>query len=254
MLIPLGTLASAGGGWTPAELTNVAAWYDASDTATITSSSNLVSQWNDKSANAKNLVQASSGNQPSTGLSTQNGRNLIQFADSKALQATGTAGYWAPFSSQKTLIAIACIPETNNGNFLSTNSKASDISGFEIEWQDTNQAKMLVASSGAYVVINQQNGTITNRSSFAVFTYVTDPANGTAANRSEVYENNSTATKANTQTASPDTTVSSSLLMGMTDSTGVSTKVGEIVMVTGADATEDNRLLLKTYLMAKWGI
>jgi hypothetical protein len=255
--IALGILSAAGvseGGWTPAELTNLAAWYDASDAATITSMSNLVSQWNDKSANGKNLVQASSGSQPSTGLSTQNGRNLIQFADSKFIQGSAPADYWAPFSSQKTLIGLACIPETNNGNLMSTNNKGTDISGFQIALLDTNVNRMLVASSSAYVVINAGNNRITNRTNFAVFTYVTDPANGTAANRSEVYENNSTAYKNNTFTASPDSTVDRPLLIGMTDSNGVSTKIGEIVMITGADATEENRLLLNSYLQAKWGV
>jgi hypothetical protein len=66
--------------------------------------------------------------------------------------------------------------------------------------------------------------------------------------------NDSAATKGNTQTPSPDTSVSSSLLMGMTNAAGVSTKVGEVVMITGADATEANRLLVKSYLQAKWGV
>jgi len=255
--IALGILSAAGvseGGWSPADLTNLAAWYDASDTATITSSLGLVSQWNDKSANGKNLAMALSANQPSTGLSTQNGRNLVQLADSKYMESVGTAAYWAPFSSEKTVIAIACIPETNNGNLISTNSKASDTSGFSITLLDTNVNRMLVASSSAYVVINGGNNRITNRSNFAVFTYVTDPANATAANRSEVYENDSAAYKNNAVTASPDTTVSTTLLLGMSDSSGVSTKIGEIVMITGADATEANRLLVKSYLQAKWGV
>jgi hypothetical protein len=54
-------------------------WLDASDTLTITASSGSVSQWNDKSGNGRNVVQANSANQPVTGTRTQNGLNAIDF-------------------------------------------------------------------------------------------------------------------------------------------------------------------------------
>lgn len=54
-------------------------WYDASDTSTITSSSNLVSQWDDKSGNDRHLEQAIAANQPATGTTTINGKNVINF-------------------------------------------------------------------------------------------------------------------------------------------------------------------------------
>ena len=49
--------------WTPAEITTTA-WFDAQDTATITESSGSVSQWADKSGNAKHAAQATANNQP----------------------------------------------------------------------------------------------------------------------------------------------------------------------------------------------
>jgi hypothetical protein len=258
MLIPFGVLSAAASvpqGWTPAELTNLVAWYDASDASTITSSSNLVSQWNDKSTNGYNLAQGSGGNQPSTGLTTQNGKNLIQFADSKSLNAnaSSTAANWGAFSQSKTVIAIACIPETNNGILMSTNNSDNDTNGFRITLLDTNQNSMIVSST-TYVAINGGNNNITSRTAFAVFTYLTDPTNGTLLNRSEIYENNSAAFKNNTQSGSITTTVNNQLLLGVNNANGVSSKIGEIVMFSGADATEDNRLLVKEYLMNKWGL
>ena len=54
-------------------------WLDASDTSTITASSGFVSQWNDKSGNGYNVVQATGANQPTTGSATINGLNVLSF-------------------------------------------------------------------------------------------------------------------------------------------------------------------------------
>src|SRR5439155_19226332 len=56
-----------------------AAWYDASDTSTITASSNAVSQWNDKSGNGYHLTQGTGSRQPLTNTDTINGLNVIKF-------------------------------------------------------------------------------------------------------------------------------------------------------------------------------
>jgi len=56
-----------------------AAWYDASDTSTITASSNAVSQWKDKSPNGYDLAQSNSANRPVTNADTLNGHNVLKF-------------------------------------------------------------------------------------------------------------------------------------------------------------------------------
>ena len=66
--------------WTPASISTVA-WYDASDTSTITESSGSVSQWDDKSGNDHHLEQLTASNQPSTGTGTIDGLNAIEFQD-----------------------------------------------------------------------------------------------------------------------------------------------------------------------------
>jgi hypothetical protein len=64
--------------FTPASL-NPYAWFDAADPTTITESGGFVSQWNDKSGNARNVSQAVGANQPATGASTLNGLNVLTF-------------------------------------------------------------------------------------------------------------------------------------------------------------------------------
>ncbi|MEA3272466.1 MAG: hypothetical protein U9P90_02255 [Patescibacteria group bacterium] len=51
--------------WTPANLTNLELWLDASDSGTITKDgSNKVSQWDDKSGNGNHATQGTEANQP----------------------------------------------------------------------------------------------------------------------------------------------------------------------------------------------
>ena len=73
-----------------------ALWLDAADTSTITSSSNQVSQWNDKSGNARHMTQATSANQPITGASV-NSLNAITFG-SAASMATASFSVAQPLT------------------------------------------------------------------------------------------------------------------------------------------------------------
>tara|TARA_R110002020_G_C16159245_1_gene763264 strand:- start:433 stop:1119 length:687 start_codon:yes stop_codon:yes gene_type:complete len=67
-----------GGGWTPADITTEL-WYDPSDASTITESSGNVSQMDDKSGNARNLLAQS--NPPKTGTDTINSLNVITYTN-----------------------------------------------------------------------------------------------------------------------------------------------------------------------------
>jgi hypothetical protein len=70
----------AGGAYNPASDTpNLVAWWDFSDTATITESGGAVSAVNDKGPNNRDLVQSSAGNKPTTGTRTINSLNTLDF-------------------------------------------------------------------------------------------------------------------------------------------------------------------------------
>jgi hypothetical protein len=63
--------------WSPKE-TDLVCWYDASDVSTITSSSNIISQVDDKSGNGFHLnVLTSNKTGPKTGIQTLNGLNVF---------------------------------------------------------------------------------------------------------------------------------------------------------------------------------
>lgn len=67
--------------WTPSVISK-RAWYDASDNATITHLSNIVSQWNDKSGNALHFTQTDNTKRPTLVPAGQNGLNYLQFGGS----------------------------------------------------------------------------------------------------------------------------------------------------------------------------
>jgi len=66
----------------PTSIANNVLWLDAADTSTITESSGLVSQWDDKSGLGNDVTQGSGSLQPTTGTETINNVNVITFADS----------------------------------------------------------------------------------------------------------------------------------------------------------------------------
>jgi hypothetical protein len=63
--------------WTPASITT-ALWLDAADSSTITLSGSNVSQWNDKSGNARHATQATSSLQPTLQSSAYNGHAAVR--------------------------------------------------------------------------------------------------------------------------------------------------------------------------------
>jgi len=65
--------------WTPIRLATLELWLDGNDPGTITSSSNLTSQWNDKSGKNRHHTQANNTYKPITGTRTINGKNALDF-------------------------------------------------------------------------------------------------------------------------------------------------------------------------------
>ncbi|MFM6723297.1 MAG: hypothetical protein ACKPJF_02345 [Dolichospermum sp.] len=62
--------------WTPALISTVL-WLDAADASTITLNGSTVSQWNDKSGNGRNAIQATANHQPSYQTQGFNGKPTV---------------------------------------------------------------------------------------------------------------------------------------------------------------------------------
>ena len=124
-MIPLGVLASArveaAGGWTPASLPTLHAWWDPSDAATITQSGGLVSQMADKSGSGLHMV-ASAGAMPTWGASTQNGLYTLDYTidASDAMYTSGVGGLTQPF----TVATVVKLTITSGSTYIFTTPSA----------------------------------------------------------------------------------------------------------------------------------
>ena len=70
--------------WTPANI-STALWLDAADASTITLNGGNVSQWNDKSGNARHATQATAASQPAYTAAGLNGKAVLTFDGSNDL-------------------------------------------------------------------------------------------------------------------------------------------------------------------------
>jgi len=75
--------------WMPTAIPGCVAWFDASHAASIIASAGAVSQWSDRSGLGNHVTQATAAKKPTTGLVTQNGRNVISFDGDDWLKRTG---------------------------------------------------------------------------------------------------------------------------------------------------------------------
>jgi uncharacterized repeat protein (TIGR02543 family) len=122
--------------WTPAELTTEI-WLDAADLGTITHDNGAVSQWDDKSGNDIHLTQVNSANQPTTGTTTVNGENALEFSNDYLFNAGGTNAD----------IKSAFIVSVNNNEITSSSSDAGMMS---IYGTDISSGDGLGTATGAF--------------------------------------------------------------------------------------------------------
>lgn len=64
--------------WNPSMI-SASLWLDAADTSTVTTVSGAVSQWNDKSGNARHATQSTAGNRPAYTNAGLNSKNVLTF-------------------------------------------------------------------------------------------------------------------------------------------------------------------------------
>jgi hypothetical protein len=84
-----------------------------------------------------------------------------------------------------------------------------------------------------------------------------DPSNATASSRSTVQVGTSTAVANNTLTSAASTANPTYALQIGTignDTLPLTGSIAEVVIVSGTNATAANRILLRDYLIAKWGL
>jgi hypothetical protein len=227
-----------------------------------------VSQWNDKSGNGRNFTQATAANQPTTAISTQNSLNVLDFDGNDRLLSSSPAATWL-FMVDGTDHLIASVWRAGNvsdPNALYTlmgSTRTGAQTGVWIAYDDRlaasrNNRLFHAIFNGATVqtVANNISGDNAQAANtWSALTILADPDNATAANRSRMFVDSGSAIANNTQTNAAPSSIANNLLIGAsTNDAHLVGSIAEIIMVSGSNATEANRLLLRDYLRAKWGI
>lgn len=217
-------------------------WLDASDTSSITSSAGKVSQWSDKSGNARHFTQATSINQPTTGASTQNGFNVINFNGSQDLRRTlGT------LTGNVTVFSVFNITGQSTYS-MPPFSLSYQNAGRPFErWQDATVNRIYIDTTE---LTSTANANIRSTSGYMLLGFQYDSVNATNRVRER---KNRVQTDAITNTTAHVTTNQVGLVGRREDAvTAFIGNAAEILifssLITGTTLTD-----IETYLSWKWG-
>jgi hypothetical protein len=255
----LGIIASSKQQFNPLNLTGLKLWLDASDTSTISLSGSSVTRWADKSGNTFDFVQATAADQPSSGINTKNGLNVISFASDK-MQSEDAASTWTFMSNATgcTVFMVIEVTGTNNPSILDNEGQQSSSPGFAITRTNaTSRIDHYVENASNQIVILNQPSSSMSVNVWYYFTVLSDPNNGTAADRSKISMNNGSFLQSNTSsntlsTANPQFTLGIGPPPGGQSNPGTY-KIGEIVICEGLVSQTDIDKM-DSYLATKWGI
>lgn len=127
----------------PNHLPNLKLWLDAADVVTITESSGAVSQWDDKSGQGNHVTQGTGSAQPSTGVATLGGRNVISFGGNDYFNLP--SGVFSSVAADNTVFVVA--------------KRASETGSFEVvmNMRDSGLNKWLVLYSSVAGYIDFRN-------------------------------------------------------------------------------------------------
>lgn len=241
----------AAASWTPADLSPMA-WWDASDSSTITLNGSNVSAWASK-VNSWSLSQGTASNQPAYTTAGINGRNCVTF------DGTNDGLSVASFAPGSNKVTVWAVFTAASGTFqvlaeTSSNYNANDDS-FVVYRETTNkvEASMRDTTTGSYPLGYarfQSSGTLTTTVGLAVAVF--DRSLGSS--KTTVHLNGSSAGTRPEDSQGSTNFASYTLYVGSRggSSSFLNGKIGELGVVAGALGSTDLASLL-SYSQSKWG-
>jgi hypothetical protein len=220
--------------WTPAQLPGLSLWLDADDASTITLNGSTVSQWNDKSGNARNASQATAANQPTRTLNGLGGRTVLTFDGvNDFLNATLTlTNFSVGIVGTLTVNTAIIYYPLGFGTPLSGGSNGVSVGG-------TNFTQRAALNGATSLLTNE---TVTLNSPYLI------TAHAQTGNRLISFNGQTPATDTNSQSIS-------AVRIGQRSDNfwPYAGPIGEIVITNTALSTTD-RQRLEGYLAWKWGL
>jgi hypothetical protein len=134
------------GAFDPTDVSGLTAWYDASDTGSLTLSGSEVTQWNDLSGNGFHLTRIDTNTGPDSGTRTKNSLNVLDFSGGKRLGNNGLA------STSSYSIFVVCVQDSTPGSpFIATIAYFQG--GTEHGIRTTSTKAEMVSTAGGAVVV-----------------------------------------------------------------------------------------------------
>jgi len=225
--------------FSPLDIPNLLAWYDATDPASITETSGDVSNWADKSGNGLDVAETI--NPPKTGTATINGLNAIEFNGGG--DTLTRSAY--PLTVDLTLACVFNVfaPVINASESL-------------ISFDATNDFQIDAGVIGGFFArLNEANLTTANlQASPGVSGDVLILYRFSSSEPSiELYVNNVLNDSTNNYAGNIDSSQEFRIAANRLSSVFLSVRIGELVFY-GRDITTDERNELSNGLISKWGI
>lgn len=224
------------GPFTPASLSGLALWLDASDAATITTATG-VSAWADKSGNGRNATQATGTAQPTVQSAAQNGKNTLRFtgANSQFLTLASALNF---SSTGYTILAVIRRGGPTGTNKVEVLGSAANAGVTALEWWTTG----VFYSNGVGGLSRGQSSTTQASTAYNVVSAVCP-----SAADGKIYFNGADISSV----AYAAATMSSLDRIGYSDSGYTNGEIAEIV-VYGRALNTTERGNVEAYLKTKW--
>ena len=220
----------------------------------------LVSQINDLSGNARHLTQGTAANMPRY-WNGRNGLNCLVGGDTTDKLNAATAADWN-FMHNGTvwLLGATWRPRAASASerfLIGNNANESIVRGFSVYGTTVANQLILTMSNGANKILTQTVSDGITDNAWGVNTILADPSNATASARASMYLNGGAANTSNALTGTPsalDAAGPIAVMGGRAYNFGPVGITGEIVIASGANATEANRTSLRDYQNPKWAV
>ena len=253
--------------WTPAQL-RTALWLDAADLSAISVATGA-STWRDKSGNQRNFSQPTGGTQPSLTPNGLNGNNVLSFNGSQWLTSDSTVATWNFLHNANGSSVFAVWKSGNISNpnavysLLGTSGVATSNIGYALITDDRvalSRSEKVIAqivrgAAGTEALSNISADLAYPPNTPVILSHISDPNNGTAANRSFLRVNR-TLIQANTTTLAISASNASFALQIGAAGNNAAPLTGYIaeIVVLASIASAKVRQQIEGYLAWKWGL
>jgi len=253
--------------WTPDQL-RTALWLDAADLSTISVTTGA-STWRDKSGNQRHFTQGAGGTQPTLTPNGLNGLNVLSFNGSQWLTSVDTAATWNFLhnTNGSSIFAVWKAGNISDPNaihgLMGNNAGLSGNTGFYILYDDRvsssrndralTQVSRGVGGNSAAQVQTADGAHPANVPT--IISLISDPSNGTAANRGFLRINRSL-TQTNVDTSAPVATNASFALQIGACGNNVLPLIGYIaeIVALASIASAKVRQQIEGYLAWRWAL